>query len=241
MSHICIICAIRQETGPILKLFPSTRIASFTDLPAWRFQAFGHSVTLIQSGIGASKAAKAVAAAVEFAPEVIVSAGFCGALTDEIAAGELFLAEKLYTFSLGIIDAAITPDQELNNLIGTRLNKAIFITTAGIIEKRHLYPLLPDPEATSMIEMESSAVAAACRTNGVRFIAIRSVSDTAAQDPARLFQLISDTDYNISIIRAALTLIKKPSLLPEYLQLHRNIVIAGKSLSEAIAFTLENI
>jgi len=241
MANICIICAIQQETGPILQRFPAARKLNLADLPTWRFQACGHSVTLIQSGIGGSNAAKATTEAVALAPEVIISAGFCGALTADVVVGELFLAEKLYHYASGTLTAGINPDPELNVLLGKRLKKAAFITTAGIAKKTLLLPLLPDPTAAHMLEMESSTVAAACNTSGIRFIAIRSVSDTAGQDPSELFQLVCDNEFNVRIKRVALALLNKPSLLPELFQLYRNTALAGKTLAAAIALTLEEI
>jgi len=241
MANICIICAIKQETAPLLQRFPAKKTACLAGLSAWRFQTGGHSVTLIQSGIGGSNAAKAAAAAVALTPEIIISAGFCGALKGEVAVGELFLAEKLYDYAAGTLTAGTDPDSELNVLLGTRLKKATFITTTGIAKKTHLYALLPDPTAAHMLEMESSNVAAVCRANGIRFIAIRSVSDTAEQDPGDLFQLICDNECNIRINKVALALIKKPSLLPEFFQLYRNTALAGKTLSAALAHALEDI
>jgi len=241
MADICIICAIQQETGPILQQFPSARMSNLADLPAWHFQAGGHSVTLIQSGIGGSKAAKAATEAVALTPEIIISAGFCGALTAAVAIGELFLAEKLYHYAAGTLTTGVNPDSELNALLGKRLKKAAFITTAGIAKKNLLYPLLPDPAAAYMLEMESSNVAAVCYASGIRFIAIRSVSDTTEQDPSELFQLVCDNECNVRIKRVALALLKKPSLLPELIQLYRNTALAGKTLAAAIAFTLEGI
>jgi len=241
MGIISIICAIRQETVPILKRFPAERISWPDGLPAWTFQAYGHSVTLIECGIGSSKAAKAAETAAALGLDIIISAGFCGSLTKGVAIGELFLAEKLYSYSAGTFSAGIIPEQELNGLIGTRLKKATFITTAEIVNKAQVHSLLPDPAAATMLEMESSAVAAVCRSSNIRFFAIRSVSDTAEQDPSKLFQLICDNKCNVSRAKAVLSLIRKPSLMPEFLQLYRNSTVAGKTLTEAIALALESI
>jgi adenosylhomocysteine nucleosidase len=241
MGQICIICAIRQETDPILKRFPSTRISCFAGLPAWRFDAFGHSVTLIQSGIGICNAERAATEAAAISPDIIISSGFCGALSSEVVVGEQFLAEELYLYSSGAITAKTTPDQRLTALIGTWLRKGTFITTADIAEKAHLHALLPNPAALYMLEMESSAIAAVCRDRNIRFIAIRSVCDTADQDPGRLLQQICDKEFNVRITKVALSLIKNPSILPEYLQLYRNTAVAGKTLSEGLAYSLERI
>ena len=221
--------------------FPSKKVACFADLPAWRFQAFGHSVTLLQGGTGVFNAEKAAAEAAALAPDIIINAGFCGALTAEVAVGEVLLAEKLYGYSSGLITAEITPDQELAAQVGTGFKRGTFITTAEIVKKAYLYALLPDPAAFNMLDMESSAVAAVCRDKNIRFIAVRSVSDTADHDPGRLFQQICDNEFNVRRAKVALSLIMKPSLLAEYVKLYRNTAHAGKTLSKALASMLERI
>ncbi len=241
MSHICIICAIGQEIRPIANRFQSKRVWLIADLPTWRFEAFGHQVTLIQSGIGVSNAAKASAAAAELKPEIIISAGFCGALSTEVAVGEVFLADKLYYYSSGSITAGCIPDQRLTAHIGTALKRCTLITTDVIIEKARINCLSPDPAAINMLDMESAAVAAVCRAKDMKFIAIRSVSDRADQDPVKLFQQICDDEFNVRIALVALSLIQRPSLLLHYLQLYRNTAIAGKTLSKGVAYTLEHI
>jgi len=241
MRHICILCAIRQEIRPFLKRFPTNDSSYCGDFPVWRLQAFDLNVTLIQSGIGMVNAYQATKAAAALGPAVIINAGFCGALSTGIAIGDVFLAEKLYRYSAGSIHGRTTPDHLLNERIGTEIRRGTFITTDEIIEKARVSCLLPDKSAANLLEMESSAVAAACRDHGIEFIAIRSVSDTAAQDPGTIFRNICDNKFNISAAKIAVSLLKRPALLAEYLQLSQNAARAGKSLSAAVAHTLERI
>jgi adenosylhomocysteine nucleosidase len=221
--------------------FQSKRDRLITNHPAWNFQTFGHYVTLIQSGMGVSNAERAATHAAALAPEVIISAGFCGALSTEIAVGEVFLADRLYGYSSGSITTGLFPDQELTAQIGTAFRRCTFITADKIVEKARIYSLLPDRAAINMLEMESAAVAAVCRAKNIKFIALRSVTDKADEDPSRLLQQVCDTGFKVRIARVALSLIKRPSLLPEYVQLYRNSAIAGETLSEGLSYTLEHI
>ena len=241
MVKICIICAIDQEISPIVKRFPAKGIPRLCGFPAWSFQAFGNSVTLIRSGIGIRKAAGAALAAADLQPAAIVSAGFCGSLSPGVAVGEVFLAETLYRYSSGSLSCALTAGSNFTGSIGSGLRKGTFITSDEIIGKDRLYPLLPDPSAMNMLDMESFAVAETCYAHGIDFAAIRSVSDTADQDPSRLFRQVSDYDHNIRMAQVALSLIKKPSILPELLLLSKNAAIAGRSLAKAVEQTLERI
>lgn len=239
MGHIGIICAIRQEISPLLKLFPAKRSACFADFPAWEFQAFGQSVSLLQSGIGINNAAGAAKAVAAINPDLIISAGFCGALTPEAAIGELFLAERLYSYSAGLLTPETALDQDLVTRIGAGFKRGPFITAAEIADKALLLSLLPEPAAFNMLEMESSAVATVCRKNSINFIALRSVSDTADQDPGRIFQQICDQEFDVRMAKVALSLVNEPALLGEYLQLYRNTAYAGSTLAKAITTILE--
>lgn len=239
MKHICIICAIREESRPILRRFPSSRLSSVTESTAWQFEAFGNKVTLIQSGIGINKAARAASSAAALDPQFIISTGFCGALSPEAATGETFLAEKLYSHSCGSITNLVTPDLELAARIGAGIRKATFITTDEIIEKPLLASLLPDPGDINLLDMESISIALVCRNHGIKFAAVRSVSDPAGNDPCRLFRQICDKEFNISLARLLLAVVKNPATLPELVILAKNINIAGRSLSLAIEQALE--
>lgn len=241
MKHICIICAIQEESRPLLRRFPSSRVSTVADSPAWQFEAFGNKVTLIQSGIGVKKAARAASTAAALNPQAIISTGFCGALSAEAATGETFLAEKLYSYSCGSITNMVTPDPELAARIGAGERKATFITTDEIIEKAHLASLLPGPADINLLDMESISIALVCRNQGIKFAAVRCVSDPADDDPCRLFRQICDKEFNISMAKLLLAVIKKPATLPELIHLSKNARIAGRSLATAIELTLERI
>lgn len=241
MSHICILCAIRQEIRPILKRFPATGVSRLNNLPAWRLQAFDTTVTLIQSGMGMVNASQAATAATSLNPAIIINAGFCGALSAGTAIGDVFLAEKLYHYSAGSIQQWLTPDYPPGKRIGTGLPMGTFITTAEIVEKARVSALLPETTAPYLLEMESTAVAQVCHDHDINFLAIRSVSDTADQDPGRLLQMICTNRFTVSAAQIAGSLLKRPAILAEYVRLSRNAAIAGKALSEAVAHTLERI
>ena len=70
------------------------------------------------------------------------------------------------------------------------------------------------------VDMESAAVAEVCAGQGVRFLAVRAVSDTVdtALSP-ELVRLLSGG--NVSVLKACAALVRKPSLLGEFLRLAR--------------------
>ena len=75
--------------------------------------------------------------------------------------------------------------------------------------------------------MESAAVAAACAARGVPFLAVRAVSDAVdtALSP-ELVRLLAGG--HVSVRRALLALVRKPSLLREFRRLARDTKIAAQ-------------
>lgn len=241
MEHICIICAIPQEIEPILRRFSPKKVANSSGFPVWQFQAFGNNITLLRSGIGIIKARKAAAAAAVLNPQMIISAGFCGALSPDTSIGEIFVAHSLFSYASGSITAEIVADPDLAAKIGKGAKKGTFITVAEITEKACLTSLFPATASAVLIEMESAAIAEVCRAHDIKFAAIRSVSDTAESDPCALFRRISNQDLSINIAKLLLSLIKKPQTLPALLALAKNSRIAGRSLAGAIEQALDRI
>jgi adenosylhomocysteine nucleosidase len=83
------------------------------------------------------------------------------------------------------------------------------------------------------VDMESAAVEAVCGENGVRFLAVRAVSDTAdtALSP-ELVRVLSGG--NISVWKACAALVRKPALLGEFLRLGRDTKIAARKLADEL-------
>ncbi len=90
----------------------------------------------------------------------------------------------------------------------------------------------------TVLEMESWSVSELCRERGIKFAAIRAVSDPAENDPAELFRNICDNDFNISLTRLSLFLLRKPLMATRLFQLAKNAKIAGRCLADAVHSTL---
>ena len=111
------------------------------------------------------------------------------------------------------------------------------ITSPHILTVDHL---VGDPaekcrlgEFHDAVDMESAAVAAVCAAKGVRFLAVRAVSDTVdtALSP-ELVRLLSGG--NVSVLKACAALVRKPALLREFLRLARDTKLAARNLADEL-------
>ena len=243
MGNVCIICAIHQESNPILRSFPRAERSFIAGIPAWEIISDSDTIHLLQSGIGLNKAARATRIAADLLrPDLIVSAGFCGALFPGLETGDIIAAEKLYRYSSGIItqgtsDSALPAPTPLTGQ--PRIRPGIFISTEDIVDKSFLISHIKHLATPStVLEMESWSVSEVCRERGINFAAIRSVSDPAENDPAELFRNICDNDFNISVTKLSLLLLRKPLMATHLFQLAKNAKIAGRCLADAIHYAL---
>lgn len=126
----------------------------------------GGEIILARSGMGAEKAEKLSEDIIkDFRPELIISAGFCGALVKDLRIGDVIVSDlkdrKLYC----------SPQP----LFTCEEKTALFQREGAII-----------------VDMESDAVASAARKYDVPFIAIKAISDTLLDELPRSFlQLLS--------------------------------------------------
>lgn len=83
------------------------------------------------------------------------------------------------------------------------------------------------------VDMESAAVEAICHDAGIPFLAVRAVSDAAdtALSP-ELVRLLSGG--HVSVWRACAALVRKPSLLGEFVRLGRDTAFAARKLSDEL-------
>lgn len=94
-------------------------------------------------------------------------------------------------------------------------------------------------ESHDAVDMESAAVEAVCARSGVPFLAVRAVSDTVdtALSP-ELVRLLSGG--NVSPIKACRALLRKPSLLGEFLRLARDTKLAARNLAGALVCVIKD-
>ncbi len=158
-------------------------------------------------------------------PVTIIMAGFCGALHSEFAVGDVVCAREVL-------------DTHGNTWLCENVGQAgsRLLTVSQLVatpNKKHEYFVQYNSD---IVDMESAAVAAVCHARGVPFLAVRAVTDTAdtALSP-RLMNLLSGG--NVSPFRAAMAVLKQPSILKEFRRLARDTKFAARQLAAKLTET----
>ena len=174
------------------------------------------------TGIGPAAAAKAVAGALGGPPPaLVVMAGFGGALRGGLAVGD-------------VVTPAEVVDEHGGRWACAGGGEGRLLTAADIAATPAAKRELGERHAADVVDMESAAVAEACRAAGVPFRAVRVISDTVdvGLSPA-LADLFASGHFSPG--RAVLVLVRHPSLVAEFRRLARDTRRAADRLGAALA------
>jgi adenosylhomocysteine nucleosidase len=188
----------------------------------------GNRLLLVANGPGPELAARAVAAAfARCRPDAVVSAGYCGALDQALAAGELFVARKVEAGNASFEAAPVAGGRSCR--CGTLASVERVAST--VAEKRRLRQ-----GGASAVDMEAGAVALEAQRAGLPFYCIRAVLDRAEEEFGLDFNALRGSDGRFSrfrILRAALA--KPLQRLPELMRIERRGRLAARALGDFVA------
>jgi len=246
MNRIALLCAVPQERRPILRRLANPSRGKLKEIPIWSCVSSNLHITLAETGIGTARAAKAAEEIIRhIAPDIVISTGFCGAVRPGLRRGDIVLAERILAYTTSLQPATVTLDRTLLDILGSPgkiiFNSGTFITTHNMVAKSRIAPLLDNQYPNPVLEMESHAIAEVCCNRGIPFAAVRAVSDTADQDPQPVCGKIFTADMEISMIKLMKSVITAPQITRKLLRLYLDTESAGKSLAEAVEFSLERL
>ena len=222
MSRIAIIAALEREIRPLVRTWQlnhrvyeerSFRIFERDDLVA------------IGGGIGPEAARRAAEALLAlYDPQIIYSAGFAGALNSSLKIADVIRPAR-------VVNAGDGSSIILENGSGVLVS---FTSVASPAQKAKLR----DSFGAIAVDMEAAAVARAAELRGVRFEAIKAISDTSDFElpPTEKFVAAggSFSEFKFGLFAAL-----RPWLWFRVLQLARNSSRASQALCLALAETLK--
>lgn len=201
---------VLRRLGTAKKLeWPGARFARATEWKGdrWWMVACGPGPRLVERALGEKKDVNG-----------IISTGFCGALDPALQVGNIVVWG----------DAPVASDAPF--VRGEMLSADRVAVTAA--EKR----ALRNRTGAIAVDMEAAAVQSKAAEWGVRFMCIRVVSDTAADDMPLDFNRFRNADGNFSRTRIALAAMARPfSAMPGLMELDRNCRRASRSLGDFLA------
>jgi adenosylhomocysteine nucleosidase len=212
-------------------------------------------VSIHVSGVGRSRARATTERLLAVSlPQLVIAAGFCGALVPELRVGDVVTSPHVSLLTSPLAGevasaasrwgvghttpmaappptrrfAATSPAREVNDNHPTKIVTVDHLVSKPL-EKQRLHEL----HQADAVDMESAAVAEVCAAKSVRFLAVRAVSDAVdtalSPELVRLF-----SGGNVSVRKAVGALLRQPSLLSEFRRLARDTKLAARNLADAL-------
>jgi adenosylhomocysteine nucleosidase len=194
----------------------------------------GNEALLAANGVGPSRAADAVKAAVGFfEPDAIVSTGFCGALSPLLKIGSIVIANQIIG-PMGAYEAlkpriASAGPQSPGLTRGDIRSSAFVAQTAE--QKRDLAG-----QGAIAVEMEAAGVAEQSSRYSIPFYCIRAVTDLAGETMANNFNNALRPDGHFATMKILREAFLDPAnRLPELLRLRKRCSLAARALGDFFA------
>jgi adenosylhomocysteine nucleosidase len=193
----------------------------------------GREVVIVESGVGAAAAARATKAAIDFyKPRWVVSAGFAGALDERLRRGHVLMADSV----------ASETGEQLS--VGIKMEPAVIEATKGLHVGRLLTVdrLIRRPDerrqlatdhAALACDMETYAVAQACREANTRLLSVRIISDTLDDElPPEIEHLLAQKSLAGKIGAAAGAVMHRFSAAKDLWKLREDALKASDRLAK---------
>lgn len=220
---IAITFALPAESSGLVKLIRDKTRADHNGVVTIRGKIANHSVEIFHTGVGEKRCRERMANFLQDRQfDCLISAGFAGALTNELKAGDVLLARNFSTLRL-----RDTPDR--------RVHVADLYTAATMIDSREERETLAQNTGAVAVDMETKFIARACAEHALPMLSLRVISDTPREPlpapPTILFDIVRQRTNSARL--AAFFLIH-PARVPRLLQFAHKIARARKILADTI-------
>lgn len=216
-KNIAIVAALDREISSLVKTWGSCEKRHSGH--AFRFLESENAVAVC-AGIGAEAARRAAEALIAlYSPALIYSVGFAGAADATSKIADIVIPRR-------VIDANDGSSAD------TGMGEGVLVSFASVASPQQKAKLRNAYNAR-VVDMESAAVAKASAARGIRFAAVKAISDQHNFVMPPLDKFV-DTDGTFNTLSFVLFVFPRPWLWGNVIRLQRNSAKAARALCECL-------
>jgi adenosylhomocysteine nucleosidase len=228
--------ALRIEAGGLEDLLSASTVTQGDGFAACHGSLGGRHLISVRSGPGRQAAQRATEALISgHRPSWIISAGFAGGLHPKLKRHDILMADGLVDLEGNrlAVDLKVDP-ASLSQTPGVHLGT--LLTADRIIrlpsEKREL----GDKHHAMAVEMETFAVAQACRRSKVGFMAVRVIVDSVEDELPPDVEHLMEQQTSVRKLGAVVgTIMNRPGSVKDIYNLKENALVASDRLAKFLA------
>jgi adenosylhomocysteine nucleosidase len=234
--EIALVFAMGIESGGTVDLLDSkvaTRCHTFLE-HAGRINE--RDIIIAETGVGCAKAASATADLLKiFEPKWVVSAGFAGALREDLRRGNVVMPNRVTDVDGNELEVDFKVDPAI--VEATKgLHAGRLVTVDHLIDTPEEKEQLGQQHDAIACDMETFAVAQACKQASVRFVSVRVISDTLSDRlPPELGSLLKQPSLAGRLGAATGAVFKRPASVKDMWKLRSTATKASETLAKFLA------
>ncbi len=239
---IAITFALPAESGDFLRRLAEKSRSERNGVRIITGKMAGRQIEVLHTGVGVSVCRQSIAKFLGATGSVaaggkvrrfdyLISAGFAGALNDEIEIGDLFVAENFSAASLR---------ERALMLRGAPMRRGHLLTVDEIIDSSEERRRLALDSGAAAVDMETEAIARACAERGIPLLSLRVITDTPRQPfPAPRSVLFNLGKQRVDLAKLTAFFLARPHRLPRLVRFAGNIGRAKRTLADTLVRALQ--
>ncbi len=237
-ADIGLVVALHLEIAPFLE--KCEHVQKYSGGPfTFRGGRFGsRRIAVVETGAGAAPAARGTRALLDaHHPEWIISCGFSGALVPELVIGDILVGTSIRNPEGRELkfDLRFEADPDTGLYAGPLYNSEKILRT--VAEKKHAAMRT----GCMAVDLESFAVADACREAGEKFLVVRTVSDDLKNDlPPEALAIFAAQGFKRWGVVAG-SLVRRPSSVQNLWELRNQAMTAAESLASFLPRIIDSL
>jgi adenosylhomocysteine nucleosidase len=223
---IAVTFALAAESSEFLRCLRDRSHADRNGIRTIRGKIDDRTIEVLHTGVGENVCRQHMAKFLQDQHfDYLISAGFAGALNDQLQVGDLLLAKNFST---------VEPENR-SSLSGLPIYIADLLTVPALINSREERNKLALTSGAVAVDMETEFIARACATQGIPLLSLRVISDT----PLELFPAPPNVLFDIERQRTRMPKLAKyflahPNRVPQLIGFAIRIAHARKTLANAL-------
>ncbi|MEE0946461.1 MAG: 5'-methylthioadenosine/S-adenosylhomocysteine nucleosidase [Acutalibacteraceae bacterium] len=222
MKNIGVIVADAGEFEPLIEQLPKSENIGYFGRDCYTFELNGNKIYILLCGIGKVNAAAAAMYLYGKNCEIILNYGYSGGISG-VKKGDVVIADSFLEHDFDLVCLGYKPcekpeqeyiykaDSELCAMlkeICTSAKTGPAVSGDCFVSDNKLRETLKELYSAMSCDMETAAIASVCYQTGMRFAAIRQISDDAGDDASSSYREEAYSG-NISPAQCILSLINK--------------------------------
>ena len=234
MTRIAVTFALPAESSEFLRQLGNKARADRNRLRIVQATISDRTIEVLHTGVGEKICRERIGNFLQDQQfDLLISAGFAGALNHELQINDLLVAKNFSTIDLKQAHSLFSP------LV---IHPIDLLTVRAVIDSREERERMARESGASAVDMETESISRACAARAVPLLALRVITDTPTQPfPAPPSVLFDIQQQRTHVAMLAKFFLARPTRIPGLVQFARRIAHARKVLANALVEIVHNL